>query len=114
MLAFEFDYAKMRHSMIKLFAAYFGTAVLAASAWGLLQPHLHRNDWLRLLSTVFLCLVVRQVMVLVEPMAIISSGLKKKTPAIIVDQIGIVANASQFALGQLAWDQQVMAEENFF
>ncbi len=105
MIAFEFDRPKMRFARAKLLVTYFGLVVLAASAWGLLQPHLHENNWLRLLSTVLLLLVVRQVMVLVEPIAIISSGLKKKMPAIIVDHAGLVDNASVFAVGQLAWDQ---------
>ena len=44
-------------------------------------------------------------MVLLEPVAIISGGLRKKVPAIVVDHGGVADNASQFALGQLAWDQ---------
>lgn len=105
MISFEFNRAKMRFVRAKLLVTYFGTALLALSAWGLLQPHLHKNDWLRLLSTVLLCLILREVMVFLQLIALISQGLRKKTPAVVIDQRGVVDNASQFAFGRLTWDQ---------
>lgn len=46
-----------------------------------------------------------QFTVFLEQALALRRGLRQKTPAVVISHAGITDNASQFAFGQLTWDQ---------
>ena len=109
MITVEFDQAKMRRYLLRFFAVFLTGAGLAAVITVLLLPDgpmsgamTSWHGWLAVAAGGF---VMGQFAVFFEYAMALKRGLKQKTPAVVISHTGITDNASQFAFGQLAWDQ---------
>ena len=105
MVAVEFDRPKMRQYLLKFLAIFLGVMVSALTVMVLLQAHAATTGWPKLLVTLLTGFVIVQAMDYVEYIGLLSRGLGKKIPAVVINQIGIQDNASKFSLGQLAWSE---------
>lgn len=103
MIAFDFDRAKMRRRL-----ATYSVVLLAGIAFmffGLSLSHLVGQGWVGWLVLVLIYVVWIH---LIEPLrwvGVLWRGLRRQEAAIVVNQSGVVDNASEYVLGQLSWDE---------
>lgn len=104
MIAFDFDRAKIRRRLATYSAVVLGGYASMFLAWGLSQFHAIGQDW-GWVTTVFILFVGLHVTDYARWLGICRRGLRRKGTALVVNQAGIVDNASEYILGQLNWDE---------
>ena len=102
MIAFDFDRAKMGRRLATYSAILLGG--FAFMFLGLPLSHSVGTGWEWSILALTL-LVVMHVLPYLLWVGIITRGLRRKGAAIIVNQIGIIDNASDYTLGQLGWEE---------
>ena len=105
MIAFEFDRAKMRTAYKHLLAVCLSVFLVVTVLGGLLLLHAAAIGWLKWAVRISILLILLQLLDFAPYGGVLHRGLRKRLPAVVINQIGIVDNSSQFALGQLEWDQ---------
>ena len=102
MIAFEFDRAQMRQKFAIYSLIFYGGMALILL---LLMFNLAYKSWASLIVTLILAVAAVYLMVYGHWTYIFRIGLKQRSSAIIVNSLGVVDNASNYALGQLLWPE---------
>lgn len=105
MISFDFDRANIRRRLIFYGALFLVgiTFVILSTGWFLSRAG--GTGWLRALA--ILVIIAFEVR-LVEGawwVGVLSRGIRRKDAAIVVNDNGVVDNASVYALGELAWNE---------
>lgn len=105
MIAFEFDHAGMwRRLVLRGMATLAGFALLAAFCY-LLRFQLGRLTWREGLLLAFVIVAFPAYQENTRWMDLLLSGLRRRGAALVIDPAGIVDNATEYALGQIAWSE---------
>jgi hypothetical protein len=103
MIAFDFDRAKMRRRL-----ATYSVVLLAGIAFmffGLSLSHLVGQGWVGWLVLTLIIVVEVHLLDYAVWVGVLGRGLRRKEPALVINETGIIDNASDIAPGQLAWGE---------
>jgi hypothetical protein len=102
MISFDFDRPTMRRRLTAYSAVLL--AWMAPAFFGLALAHA-ATGWAGWLALGLMWVIVTHSIQYATWVGALSRGLRRKTPAVVVNRDGIVDNASPYALGQLGWDE---------
>ena len=104
MIAFDFDRAKTQRQLMTYSAILLGGFVLMLLPWVLSLSRVIGQSW-GWAITVFILLIGVHLTDYARWLGICRRGLRRQGTALVVNQAGIIDNASEYTLGQLNWGE---------
>jgi|GEM_PF-7074042 len=104
MIAFDFDRAKTRQRLTSYGMIVLGGFALMLLPWVLSLSRVIGQSW-GWAIVVFILLIGVHLSDYARWLGICWRGLRRQGAALVVNQAGLVDNASEYALGQLTWDE---------
>lgn len=105
MIAFDFDRAKMRRRLIIYSVILVGGLLLVALSGGWALSHIAGLGWTRIIIFVLMITTLVRLIDYARWVGAFGRGVRRKGPAIVINEVGVVDNASDIAPGQLAWGE---------
>lgn len=105
MISVGFNRPKMRSCLVTYGALLVAEVAVAVIACCLSMSHSAFPQWAQWLMLPLMFLMLVPIFEYTQWVGDLWRGLKRKNPAFIINQTGIVDNASNFCLGQLTWDE---------
>ena len=103
MIAFEFDRTKMRRKLTMYSALLIGWAVSVALLYNWVIPYTKSISCTRYIVMVVVLLAFGNFLEYLRWIGIFGRGLRRQGKALVVNNLGIMDNATDYTLGQLTW-----------
>ena len=105
MISFDFDRAKTRRWIVRYSIVFIGGLLLVALSGGYALSHVTGLGWARIVVLVLVAAVSVHLPDYARWAGVFGRGMRREGPALVINEAGIVDNASDIALGQLAWGE---------
>ncbi len=104
-MAVEFDRAKIRHRLTFYALPLTGYAICVALLYSLAISHVGERSWVSYVAVAILLITSVSFLEYVRWAGILGRALRRRGNAFAVNKLGVVDNATDYAFGQLAWNE---------